>query len=169
MLASLSTSASYGFNVRRAHRAFDRLLNAFLSGHGLKTGYWYYLRVLWTNDGLTQKDLSTRNNVSENTTAILIRGMLKERLVTRRRNSRDKREWNVWLTPRAVRLRPELLPYAAHVNEIAAKGISKSELAICRSVLKRMSANLEQAFQTAASSPIPGPESDEGSSAPHRA
>ena|SRR5579863_7376775 len=165
MLPTVSTSASYGFNVRRAHRAFDRLLNAFLSGHGLKTGYWYYLRVLWANDGLTQKELSDRNNVSENTTAILIRGMLKEHLVTRKRNSRDKREWNVWLTPRAVRLRPGLLPYAAHVNDIAAKGISKRELAIGLSVLKRMSANLEKAFQTDASTPIPGAKSDEGRSA----
>ncbi len=143
MAANLPTSASYGFNVRRAHRAFDRLLNAYLSRHGIKTGYWYYLRVLWIQDGLTQKEMSDLNNVSENTTAILIGGMVKDKLVTRSRDGKDRRKWIVRLTPHAVRLRSELLPYAARVNKIAATGITKSELDVCLSVLKRMSANLE--------------------------
>lgn len=147
MVANLPTSASYGFNVRRAHRAFDRLLNSYLGPHGIKTGYWYYLRVLWGRNGLTQKEMSDLNNVSENTTAILISGMVKDRLVTRCRDDKDKRKWIVSLTPRATRLRADLLPYAARVNEIAATGITKSELATCLSVLKRMSSNLEQVLK----------------------
>jgi DNA-binding MarR family transcriptional regulator len=91
--------------------------------------------------------MSTLNNVSENTTAILISGMMKDRLVTRARDGEDKRKWIVRLTPRATRLRADLLPYAAQVNDIAAKGISKSDLATCLAVLKLMSANLEQAMK----------------------
>jgi DNA-binding MarR family transcriptional regulator len=146
MVANFPQHASYGFNVRRTHRAFDRLLSAMLSRHGIKTGYWYYLRVLWSKDGLTQREMSTFNNVSENTTAILIGKMMKDRLVTRERDGEDKRKWIVRLTPRSLRLRNELLPYAGQVNEIASRGIPKSELAICLSVLKRMSVNLEQAW-----------------------
>ncbi len=146
MAERLPTSASYGFNVRRAHRAFDRVLNAYLSRHGVKTGYWYYLRVLWMQDGLTQKEMSSLNNVSENTTAILISGMVKDGLVKRSRDGKDKRKWIVHLTPRAMRLRAELFPYAIRVNALATRGISRSELATCLSVLKRMSANLEAAL-----------------------
>ena len=144
MKAAPPQSSSYGFNVRRTHRAFDRLLSSFLSPHGIKTGYWYYLRLLWERDGLTQKEMSDLNNVSENTTAILIGGMVKEKMVTRSRDGKDKRKWIVRLTPRGVSLRDELLHYAARVNGAAAAGIRKSELATCLSVLKRMSSNLEQ-------------------------
>lgn len=147
MVADFPQLASYGFNVRRTHRAFDRLLSAMLSRHKIKTGYWYYLRVLWQKDGLTQKEMSTFNNVSENTTAILIGKMMKERLVSRERDREDKRKWIVRLTPRSLRLRTDLLPYASQVNEIASRGISKSDLATCLSVLKRMSANLEQGWR----------------------
>jgi hypothetical protein len=78
-----STSASHGFNARRAHRAFDRLLEAFLKPHGLKTGYWYYLRVLWIEDGVSQKRLSEMNNVTENTTTAIIGAMARDGLVER--------------------------------------------------------------------------------------
>lgn len=141
------TSESYGFNTRRAHRAFDRLLHAHLTPHDLKAGYWYYLRVLWSRDGLSQKELSTLNNVAENTTTAMINGMVRDGFVTRTRDPEDKRKWAVRLTPRAIALRTEVLPYAEKVNAIAARGIPKEELATCLSVLKRMSANLEDAFQ----------------------
>jgi DNA-binding MarR family transcriptional regulator len=142
-MKNVSTATSFGFNARRTHRAFDRLLNAFLMPHGIKTGFWYFLRVLWARDRQTQRELSAANNVTENTTAAMINGMMKEGLVTRVRDAQDKRKWIVTLTPRGSQLRHELLPYAKKVNEIAVKGIAKSELAVCLSVLKRMSANLE--------------------------
>jgi DNA-binding MarR family transcriptional regulator len=142
-MKNLSTATSFGFNVRRAHRAFDRLLHAFLMPHGIKTGFWYFLRVLWARDGQTQRELSVANNVTENTTAAMINGMMKEGLVTRLRDPEDKRKWIVTLTPHGSQLRHELLPYAKKVNEIAVQGIAKSDLAVCLSVLKRMSANLE--------------------------
>jgi len=36
----LAPEVSHGFNTRRAHRAFDRLLNAYLQRESLATGFW---------------------------------------------------------------------------------------------------------------------------------
>ena len=142
----LAPQDSHGFNTRRAHRAFDRLLNAYLQREGLATGFWYYLRLLWIDDGQTQKALSRRNNVAENTTTALIVAMEKAGLVTRERDAADRRRSIVRLTDKGRALRPKLIPFADHVNEIARQGISQTDLAICLDVLKKMSANLEEAF-----------------------
>ena len=147
-MRDLPTDQSIGFNVRRAHRAFDRRLNAHLQKHGLKTGYWYYLRVLWARDGLTQRELSTANNVTENTTTSMINAMVKDGLVVRLRDDRDQRIWRIMLTDRAKSMREGLLPYAREVNQTAAAGLSSKELAVCLSVLTRLSTNLESAFDS---------------------
>ncbi len=138
--------SSAGYQVRKCHRRFDRLLQSHLAGHGLKTGYWYYLRVLWIEDGLSQKALSERTNVVENTTATMINGMVRDGLVERRRDDQDKRKSRIELTEYGRSLEAELMHYAVDINRIAAAGIDESEVQTCLSVLQRMSENLACAF-----------------------
>lgn len=137
---------SAGYQVRRCHRSFDRLLTSFLSQHGIKTGYWYYLRILWMEEGVSQKYLSDKTNVAENTTASIINAMMEDALLVRERDAADKRKFNIWLTDRGRALEGELMGYAAKINQIAAQGIDQAEIDQCLTVLKRMSENLAQAF-----------------------
>ena len=133
---------SLGFQVRRCHRAFDRVLNAFLSREGLTSGFWYFLRALWQENGATQKRLSQLNNVTEPTTVTTLNAMTQIGLVRRERNVGDRRKLNVFLTPRGETLKAELMPYAFRINAIACQGIPASDLETCLSVLKQMSENL---------------------------
>ena len=71
---------SSGFLVRDANRAFQRLLEKRITGFGLKRGQWYFLRVLWTEDGLSQRELSARVGTMEPTTVIALRSMEKSGL-----------------------------------------------------------------------------------------
>jgi MarR family transcriptional regulator, organic hydroperoxide resistance regulator len=145
----LDPEKSLGYQVRRCHRRFDRLLAASLAPHGLKIGFWYYLRVLWIKDGVTQRHLSEMTNVTENTTATLIDGMIKDGLVTRERNPADRREMCVSLTTKGRRLEGELLSYAIGINEAATRGIKARDLEVCARVLKQMSLNLQAEFAKA--------------------
>jgi DNA-binding MarR family transcriptional regulator len=138
----LSPDESLGFQVRRCHRAFDRVLNGYLSREGLTSGFWYFLRALWQENGATQKRLSQLNNVTEPTTVTTLNAMTRIGLVRRQRNVGDRRKLNVFLTPRGETLKAELMPYAFRINAIACEGIAAAELETCLSVLKRMSANL---------------------------
>lgn len=149
----LDPELSAGYNVRRCHRRFDRLMSAFLARHGLKIGFWYYLRVLWIRDGVTQKELSDMTNVAENTTASIISSMVNEGLVTRERDEVDRRKFRVSLTERGRKLQSELLHYASKINALATAGISDEELSQCLSVLQRMSGNLSEAFASLDSIP----------------
>lgn len=145
-MSLLNPERSLGFQVRRCHRRFDRLLNARLSNHDLKTGFWYYLRALWVEDDVTQKHLSDVTNVTETTTVSMITRMIQQGLVSRSRDKVDKRKMRIKLTDRGRDLEGELMKYAVETNRIALEGIPPEEIEICSSVLARMSQNLQVAF-----------------------
>ena len=142
----LPPERSLGNQVRRCHRMFDRLLSAYLSRHNLNSGFWYYLRALGIEGGLTQKRLSDITNVTETTTVTMIELMIKSGLVARSRDPCDRRKLRVSLTRRGRELHDKLLPCAFEINAIASAGIDRTELETCLSVLMRMSANLQESL-----------------------
>jgi DNA-binding MarR family transcriptional regulator len=134
---------SSGYQVRDAHRAFQRLLGKRIAAHGITRGQWYFLRVLWTEDGLSQRELSARVGMMEPTTVIALRSMERSGLIRRVRSPDDKRRALVWLTAKARRMRAQLLALARRITDEAEAGISREDLALTRRVLARMTANLD--------------------------
>lgn len=135
---------SSGYLVRDAHRAFQRLLERRIAPYGVTRGQWYFLRVLWTNDGLSQRELSARVGMMEPTTVIALRSMEKSGLIHRVRSDNDKRKVRVLLTAKAKRLRNELLGVARTITDEAEEGITPRDLASFRQVIARMTANLDR-------------------------
>ena len=135
---------SSGFLVRDANRAFQRLLEKRIALYGVARGQWYFLRVLWNEDGLSQRELSARVGTMEPTTVIALRTMEKSGLIRRVRSTDDRRRSHVWLTPKAQRLRTELLTLARSITDAAEAGVTPDELAMFRTVIARMTANLDR-------------------------
>jgi DNA-binding MarR family transcriptional regulator len=135
---------SSGYLVRDAHRAFQRLLEKRIAAYGLKRGQWYFLRVLWTEDGLSQRELSARVGMMEPTTVVALRSMERSGLIRRARSADDRRRAQVWLTAKARRLRNELLALARGITEEAEAGINSRDLARFRRIIARMTANLDR-------------------------
>jgi DNA-binding MarR family transcriptional regulator len=140
-------SESAGYLVRDAHRAYQRLLEKRIGQHGVTRGQWYFLRVLWDEDGLSQRELSARVGMMEPTTVIALRSMEKSGLIRRVRSADDRRKAQVWLTPKAKRLRERLLLIARGITEDANSGIDREELAVFQRVIARMTANLDRIKQ----------------------
>jgi DNA-binding MarR family transcriptional regulator len=135
---------SSGYLVRDAHRAFQRLLERRIADYGVTRGQWYFLRVLWTADGLSQRELSARVGMMEPTTVIALRSMERSGLIRRVRGEDDRRKVRVFLTAKAKRLRNELLSVARGITEEAELGIAARDLASFRRVIARMTANLDR-------------------------
>ena len=135
---------SSGYLVRDAHRAFQRLLERRIAPYGVTRGQWYFLRVLWTSDGLSQRELSARVGMMEPTTVIALRSMEKAGLISRVRSEHDRRKVRVLLTVKAKRLRNELLGIARGITDEAEAGIAARDLAGFRRVIARMTANLDR-------------------------
>src|SRR5262245_28902457 len=142
--ADLPHHESDGYLVRHAHRAFQRLLERRIAPYGVTRGQWYFLRVLWTKDGVSQRELSERVGMMEPTTVIALQSMEKAGLVRRVRSAEDKRKAQVWLTPKARRLKAKLLPLARHITMQARDGVSRAEFELFRDVIRRMTANLDR-------------------------
>jgi MarR family transcriptional regulator, organic hydroperoxide resistance regulator len=137
-------SLSSGYLVRDAHRAFQRLLERRIASYGVTRGQWYFLRVLWMTDGLSQRELSARVGMMEPTTVIALRSMEKAGLVRRARSGDDRRKARVMLTAKAKRLRNELLGVARTITDEAEAGVAVRDLASFRRAITRMTANLDQ-------------------------
>jgi MarR family transcriptional regulator, organic hydroperoxide resistance regulator len=135
---------SSGYLVRDAHRAFQRLLERRIAPYGVARGQWYFLRVLWIADGLSQSELSARVGMMEPTTVIALRTMEKSGLIRRVRGDDDRRKVRVFLTAKAKRLRNELLTVARGITAGAEDGIAARDLASFRRVIARMTANLDR-------------------------
>ena len=135
---------SSGYLIRDAHRAFQRLLERRIAAYGVTRGQWYFLRVLWTADGLSQRELSARVGMMEPTTAVALRSMERSQLIRRLRAEDDRRKVRVFLTAKAKRLRNELLTVARGITADAEQGIGARDLANFRRTIARMTANLDR-------------------------
>ena len=133
---------SIGYLTRIAFRAFSRALEVRTAPHGVSSGQWRFLRVLWREDGLTQRELSRRVGMREPTTVIALKSLERSGFVTRAKSEEDRRKVHVFLTPQARALQPVLLPAVAEVNDIALAGLSASEIAILRKALTQVGRNL---------------------------
>lgn len=135
---------SYGYLLRITFRSFSRALERRTLPHGVTSGQWRFLRVLWNEDGLTQRELSRRVGMREPTTVAAVNSLERAGFVTRRKSEKDRRKVHVFLTARAKRLKPKLMPYVAEVNEIGLRGVSPHDVKLIREVLLKIRENFNE-------------------------
>lgn len=135
---------SIGYLTRITFRSFSRRLERMTLPYGVSAGQWPFLRQLWVEEGLTQRELSRRVSMREPTTVTALNTMEKAGLVRRSPSKEDRRKIHVYLTPKARKLREPLLACVAKVNAIAAEGLVEGDIATLRRVLLTMSDNLSR-------------------------
>ncbi|AWK86977.1 MarR family winged helix-turn-helix transcriptional regulator [Azospirillum thermophilum] len=128
--------------VRDVNRAFARTVQARIASYGVSMGHWFFLRALWEEDGLTQRQLSHRAGMMEPTTVTAINAMEEQDLVQRVRNAHDRRKVNVFLTAKGRALRDEVLPGVADIATQATRGVESQEIAQAIDILRRIGTNL---------------------------
>ncbi len=140
----LPLDRSVGYQIRKTHRLVQRALQARIEPHGVSLGMWYFLRVLWNGDGLTQSELSAEIGTMEPTTLSAVASMEQAGLVRRERHSTDGRKVRVFLTEKGHALRKDLLPEGVAVVSSAIRSFSDTELDLLLRLLKAMQADLVQ-------------------------
>jgi MarR family transcriptional regulator, organic hydroperoxide resistance regulator len=146
---------SIGHQVRWAHRALQRELEERLKPFGITNGMWHFLRALWEEDGLSQRELSDRVGTSEATTVSALHAMEKRGLALRVPNSDDRRKSNIFLTRPAKDMRDLLLQEAREVNHTATEGISAAEIASLKTTLGKIRKNLAAATDARRAAALP--------------
>ena len=128
--------------IKDATRALVRSLQNELKKYGVPFSQWAILRVLWTQDGLSQRELSSMAGIMESTTANVVRQMENKGYIVRRYLGKNKRKRHVFLTLKGRKLEKKLVPLAEEVNKKARKNIAQEEIKLLRNCLLTMIANL---------------------------
>jgi DNA-binding MarR family transcriptional regulator len=126
-----------GYLVRDLYRAIMRMLSQRLSEHGIHVSSWYFLRVLWEEDGLTQRELAARVGTVEPTAVTALRQLEQQGYVRRERHATDRRKSLVSLTESGRALQTVLMPISREVNEAAAAALSPAERQMLEALLRR--------------------------------
>jgi DNA-binding MarR family transcriptional regulator len=139
----LDPNESPGYLVRDTNIAVGKALRRRLADYGMTLGQYYFMRALWIEEGLSQRELSRRVGTTEPTTASVLRLLEKNGLVRRVRNRRDRRTINIFPTQKGRNLKNELLRMAIHINEIATSGLSPADIDTLKRLMTAMKANLD--------------------------
>jgi DNA-binding MarR family transcriptional regulator len=136
---------SLGFMLTMTERRLKPLLKKCiaLEGEGLTYGMWFFLRVLWEADGLTQKELSDRVGMMQPTAVAALRSMEKQGFVQIKPDPDDRRSTRIFLTKEGRQVGDSMLPMVKGINDFALKGISADEFDALRSVLRKIRANID--------------------------
>jgi len=121
--------------TRLAARGFTRSLQLRLDGFDMTFGHWIFLRILWDEDGLTQRVLSERASLTEPTTHNALVKLEKLGYVKRKNLKGNNRRQHAFLTKRGRDAREILEPLAFEVNEMAINGLSDKDVAMFRRFL----------------------------------
>jgi MarR family transcriptional regulator, organic hydroperoxide resistance regulator len=128
--------------VRDVSRAQMRALQNRLAEHDVSFGHWQFLRILWTKDGLTQRELSDQAGVMEPTTFSAVKAMEAMGFIERRQLAGNRKNMHVFLTPAGKALKAKLVPLAEEVNHLSVSGLSDSTISTVRKALLTMIENL---------------------------
>ena len=80
----------------------------------------------------------------------------KAKLIIRRQSPEDGRKINIFLTPKAKRLKAKLMPLVEEVNDLATHGMTSKEKSELRRLLSKVNQNLE-AEDERRNTPVPPP------------
>ncbi|WP_439596019.1 MarR family winged helix-turn-helix transcriptional regulator [Falsiroseomonas sp.] len=140
--SALPFEESLGYLVRDLNRRIQRSLQSRIQPSGATLGAWYFLRVLWEEESLTQRELAQRIGMQEPTAVIALRGMEEAGWIIRDRSESDRRKVHIRLTETGRALRETLLPEAKAVIAQGLEGMSEAEVATLLDLLRRARANL---------------------------
>jgi len=104
---------------------------------------WFALRMLWDEDGMTQRELGERVGINGPTMVSAINSMERAGLVKRVQNRADRRKINIFLTERGRNLKRKLWPMAAEVLALALSGLTRNQVYALNKMLMQIRLNLE--------------------------
>ncbi len=117
-----------GSILRAAYLAMIQTLQKRLSAYHLTSPQWWFLREIWNEEGLTQRQLSARVGTAESTTVNALRVLQRRKLITRVVRKGDRRAVGIFLTAAGRRLEQDVMPTVESVNEIGLQGFSPQQV-----------------------------------------
>lgn len=141
-MASGSTK-TVGYFLRQTNIAISRALQKRLVLYNLTSPQMIFMREIWLEEGLSQRELSAKVGTAESTTVSALRVLERRKLIKRIAKKDDRRAVRVYLTPAGRQLQKDVVPKIQEANERMIRGITAKDLAILNRILARICENAE--------------------------
>ena len=135
---------SPGHVVNYLARLFAGALYRRIGQHGVNTGQFPVLLMLWEEDGVTQASLVEKLAVEQPTMAGTLQRMERAGLIKRVADPDDRRQAHIHLTRKGRALEDALVAGAKETNAIALGGVTAAEATVFVKLARRMIENLER-------------------------
>lgn len=127
-----------GETAHALRRAFDRRAASL----GVTRAQWKVLFRLGREPGLKQVELADKLDVEPITLCRIVDRLEESRLVERRRDPRDRRAWQLYLTANAEPINQKLRALGNELIDEAFDGIPAEQIETARTVMARVRDNL---------------------------
>ncbi|GES46969.1 MarR family transcriptional regulator [Rhizobium sp. ERR 922] len=125
-------------------KGFARSLQQRAAKLGFSPGQFPILLELWSEDGLTQKQLLDRVDIEQATMANTLSRMERDGLVERRPHPSDKRAQLVFLTNKAAAMQAEAIEAAMAADTDLLKDFRQFERELLLEYIRRVLENAKQ-------------------------
>lgn len=130
--------------VRVLERQFRRALERKLDAYDVPFGQWIFLRILWEEEGLSQRELAKRSGLTTPTVHTAITKMEASGVIQKIVPKENVSRALVHLTERGRALRGVLEPLAISTNAAATAGIPQEDQDKTKATILAMIANLDR-------------------------
>jgi DNA-binding MarR family transcriptional regulator len=105
------------------------------------------LGLLSRHNGINQQEIGNKVSKDKSSISYLINSLVKRDLVTRVADQNDRRNKQIFLTPKGENVVEKVYPWALDLYEKAADGIDEQTISQALLLVKKMTANLENQDQ----------------------
>lgn len=146
MAKSYPMEQSIGGTMSQIMRSLNPWIDLVLQRFGITHGTWFFMRALWDEDGINQRELANRVGTSAPTTMAALRTLEAAGYVTLSLDTTDRRRNIVRLTTKGKALENDLIPPVAAMNPKVLKGLSKTEVRELVRMLQVIKRNAAEAY-----------------------
>lgn len=123
------------------HRYGHIYVGRKLKKYNISKGQYIFLNALYKKDGIRQEQLSDYLKIDKGTTAKAIKRLEDDEYIFRKVDAKDKRAYNVFLTEKAIKVKPMVRKAMMDWTDILFKGFSEHDKEISIALLERMGKN----------------------------
>ncbi len=135
------------FLIRDTRLRLSKHIEGRIAGAGIPLRFWFPLRALYRNEGITQRELGQLLSFGDARAGVVVAAMMRRKLVARRPDRSDKRKLMLFLTPEGKRMAQATLRAMRGVQATLLAGFSPTEAKAVGALLGRVRANLRKAEQ----------------------
>lgn len=113
-----------------------------LAEYGIGSGQYFFLLVLSKKDGISQDALTEVARVDKATTGRAVKKLAEEGFIIRKRNPKDLRAYQIYLTEKGKRMLPVVREVLSRWNNSILKGLTEEEKQLALKLVKKIFDNL---------------------------